>query len=79
MTQLQLPYYMRAQHFRIYSTRAIGLPNRAIGRKNKRILQGAYIDLTSDKIKLYVRKNLTAAFCDMVGQFTRERLIHVLF
>ena len=47
-------------------------------------LQGVYIDsgktdLTSDKIKLYVRKNLTAAFCDMVGQFTRERLIHVLF
>ena len=36
-------------------------------------------DLTSDEIKLYVRKNLTAAFCDMVGQFTRERLIHVLF
>ena len=47
-------------------------------------LQGVYIDLgktdlTSDKIKLYVRKNLTAFFCDMVGQFTRERLIHVLF
>ena len=36
-------------------------------------------DLASDKIKLYIRKNLTAAFCDMVGQFTRERLIHVLF
>ena len=50
----------------------------------KPIQQGVYIDLgkaalTSDKIKLYVRKNLTAAFCDMVGQFTRERLIHVLF
>ena len=47
-------------------------------------LQGVYIDLgktdlTSDKIKLYVRKNLTAFFCDMVGQFTRERLIHMLF
>ena len=36
-------------------------------------------DLTSDKIKLYVRKNLTAAFCDMVGQFPKERLIRVLF
>ena len=50
----------------------------------EKLLQGVYIDLgktdlTSDKIKLYVRKNLTAAFCDMVGQFTRERLIHVLF
>ena len=35
-------------------------------------LQGVYIhlgktDLTSDKIKLYVRKNLIAAFCDIVG------------
>ena len=48
------------------------------------LLQGVYIDLgktnlTSDKIKLYVHKNLTAALCDMVGPFTRERLIHVLF
>ena len=24
-------------------------------------------DLTSDKIRLYVRKNLTAVFCDTVG------------
>ena len=36
-------------------------------------------DLTSDKIKLYVSKNLTAAFCDIVGKFRKERLIHVLF
>ena len=50
----------------------------------ERLIQGVYIDLgktdlTSDKIKLYVRKNLTAASCDMVGHFMRERLIHVLF
>ena len=46
-------------------------------------MQGVYIDLgktdlTSDKIKLYVRKNLTAAFVISLVN-SRERLIHVLF
>ena len=47
------------------------------------LLPPVYIDqgktgLVSDKIKLCVRKNLTAALCDIVGYFMKKRLIHVL-